>query len=139
MESEHFAWFVVGLLELDGSFALPKLQSGRRVPRLQVMLKEDERVLLEKISAFLRVGKVSLYPAGKGSKGTKPRAHLRIDGKDAVNVLVPFLDRHPFVGPKRQVYERWREVVMILEQGKGVTEAERRFIDELAERVNDRN
>jgi len=54
---------------------------------------------------------------------------------DLANSIVPFFERFPLVGSKRQDFERWRSAVALLERGR-LSDADFATVLALRERMN---
>lgn len=126
--------YIAGFVDGEGCFALKFRRDIRRERKNQpeyfywgiefaVLLRGDDRPLLEGIKATLGCGHISINRSEAARYAVN-----RLD--DLVNKIVPFFERYPLHGKKRFDYELWREAVQIFKRSQQATiigKGERRF------------
>ncbi len=129
--------FIAGFVSGEGSFFITARRAiSRRKPTLQVVcgfsikLRGDDRELIESIHTALGLD-CTIHDRGNG-------AVMLIVRKlsDLTERVIPFFDRYPLRGHKREDYELWRKVVSMVECGEHLTPEGANTILEIKAQMN---
>ena len=114
--------YVAGFVDGEGCFAL-KFRRDVRYERkntpvyfywdieFAIMLRSDDKELLQSILATLRCGRISVNRAGGARYSVQ---HI----EDLVSKIVPFFDQYQLHGKKRFDFELWKEAVQIFQRSQ---------------------
>ncbi len=105
-EDAGFAYWLSGLIDGEGHFAIKAHSRGTHAPYFQLKMRADERGTLDRIRRLLGVGVVSIE-----SKEPNPMAKYVIQDKAGCQRLVDLLDKYPLRAKKQLDYWTWREAV----------------------------
>lgn len=105
-EDAGFAYWLAGLIDGEGHFAIKKHTRGTHAPAFTLKMRADEMGTLEQIERTLRIGSLSL----EKRKGN-PMAKWTVQDKQGCQRLVDLLDKYPLRAKKRLDYATWREAV----------------------------
>jgi len=100
--------YLAGIIEGEGCFTINTCKVSD-APRFAIVLRDDDRVIIEQIKSVLQTNaNVTVEPGGGNDR---PCARLRLGGSDDCMRLIEFLDDNPFKGKKRPQYEIWKKAV----------------------------
>lgn len=116
--------YIAGLADGEGCFVLKFRRDVKRRKSSQsvyfywdaefaMMLREDDRDLLELVKSALGCGRISI-----NSYGGARFAINTID--DLVNIVIPFFKKYPLYGKKQHDLKLWEEGIMILMRNQKV-------------------
>jgi LAGLIDADG endonuclease len=133
--------YVAGFVDGEGCFSVsvhphPTVRYGNRwltAPAFQAYQHRDNVEILHRIQGFFGCGRV--VPKGPNSNVMTYSAYRRTDLE---SVIVPFFERHPLVSNKQKEFERFAEIVRLMQRKAHRTEDGFRRIVELAFAMNQR-
>ena len=105
-EDAGFAYWLAGLIDGEGHFAIKRHSRGTHAPYFQLKMRRDERGTLEIIKRTLGVGTLRDTPAEP-----HPQSVYLIQDKAGCQRLIDLLDKYPLRAKKRLDYQIWREAV----------------------------
>ena len=106
-EDAGFAYWLTGLIDGEGHFAIKAHTRGTHAPYFQLKLRADERGIVERIKRSLGVGTVSIEERSDAN----PMVKYVIQDKAGCQRLVDLLDKYPLRAKKAVDYWMWREAV----------------------------
>ena len=114
-------WFITGLTDAEGSFSAlvkenPKYRLGWRVDLVfQIGLHKKDLELLKLIKKFFGdIGTITTYSDMCAFRVSSP--------KQILEQILPHFDKYPLISQKVSDYLLFREIVMLMLQGKHLTE-----------------
>ena len=122
--------YIVGLTDGEGCFyvniRLPDKRFKRSKPGIEthfyIKLREDERSLLENIQKFFKCGAV--YFQKEKRENHSPCYRFEINAqKDIHDVLIPFFDEHPLKSSKKNNYQIFRQIALMVKSKKHQSES----------------
>ncbi len=131
IDRRDFGNFVSGFTAGEGSFVLRLTLNKKRgwsspTAIFTILLRRDDREILDMIQSYFGVGKVYLVKKSEGDrKDTKPKSCYYV-GRivDLYSVIVPHFDQYPLFAKKRRDFLIWRQAVELLYR---VTRKKRRW------------
>ena len=132
-ESLSREW-VVGFVDGEGCFFVgvnrqPTMKNGWQVlPEFRVVQHERDVAILERLQKFFGCGQITTNHGG--------RKELRIRGVKELAKVVAFFKEHPLRTVKRSSFERFAEVISLMQRGEHLTTEGLARIRELAGRMN---
>lgn len=115
-----FGNWLMGFVDGEGNFSCNK--EGRKGFVFRIILREDDKAILEKIREKLGVGKLFYRDVVRGMNNWNPRyqskerrnryAYTVNSVYDLVNTIVPYFERYQLRAKKRQQYESWRNYLL---------------------------
>ena len=105
-EDSGFAYWLSGLIDGEGHFAIKQHTRGTHAPFFQLKMRADERGTLERIRRSLGVGTITDEP-----REPNPMVKYVIGDKAGCQRLVDLLDKYPLRAKKQIDYWTWREAV----------------------------
>ncbi len=118
---------MVGFIDGEGSFSVSvnkhrTMKSGIEVkPEFEIELRADDREILERVMETIGCG--ILYDCSYERYGWFPHVKYKITStKDMEKYLFPFLDHYPLQAKKKQVYELFRTIILLMRNGGHRTE-----------------
>jgi LAGLIDADG endonuclease len=114
----RFADYMSGVTAGEGCFLLTIAKRPRYVicgAKLVISLRDDDRMLLEKIHKFLGCGVLNEFKI-RGNPNRKDQVRLVVSkAEDLANTIVPHFDRHPLDSAKKaRDFQIWRKGVILL-------------------------
>lgn len=114
--------YIAGFVDGEGCFALKfrrEIKPGRKNKpvyfywdiEFAILLREDDKEILEKIKETLDCGKISLSKRGTARYSVN---HI----EDLIDRIVPFFKKYPLQAKKRLDFELWREAVGIFRRNQ---------------------
>jgi hypothetical protein len=133
--------YVAGFIDGEGCFSVsvhphPTVRYGTRwliAPAFQAYQHRDNVEILHRIQSFFRCGRV--VPKGPNSNVMTYSVYRRTELE---SVIVPFFERHPLVSGKQRDFERFAEIVRLMQRKAHRTEDGFRRIVEVAFAMNQR-
>jgi hypothetical protein len=133
--------YIAGFIDGEGCFSVsvhphPTVRYGNRwliAPAFQAYQHRDNVVILERIRDFFGCGRV--VPKGPRSSVMTYSVYRRYELE---SVIVPFFERHPLVSNKQRDFERFAEVVRLMQVKAHRTEEGFTRIIEIAFAMNQR-
>lgn len=128
-------YYIAGFVDGEGCFALKFRRDVRHERKSKpvyfywdieftILLRGDDRELLEKIKSTFECGNISM-----NNQGAARYAVTNID--DLTNKVVPFFFKYKLFGKKRLDFELWKEAVEIFQRnqrkGTNIHKGENRF------------
>lgn len=118
--------YIVGLTDGEGCFYVNiRKRKSSWSPRIEthfyIKLREDNKDLLDEIMLFFGCGAVYIQ------KETRPN-HLKCyrfeinAHRDIISTLIPFFERHPLQGTKKQDFEIFRDIAFAINSGEHKTQ-----------------
>jgi hypothetical protein len=127
--------WVVGFVDGEGCFYVgvnrqPSMKVGWQVlPEFRVVQHERDVTLLEQLREFFGCGQITVNHGD--------RMELRIRRlKELSERVVPFFEEHPLRTVKRATFDRFAEVIRLMQRGEHLTTEGLARIRELAGRMN---
>ena len=135
-------WYVVGLVEGEGCFAITisrhKSKRLRKDARLifEIELRGDDREILERLQYTLGCG--SLYDLKYERYGWKPHVKYAVKSHaDIFRTIIPFFKKHPLQGKKNKDFLDFCRAAKVVKEKRhlskeGISELEeiRKFMNE---------
>jgi hypothetical protein len=108
---EGFAHWLAGFVDGEGSFVIAKVNNGCLRCFLSLVLRDDDREILEEIQA--RIGGTLAYRTNPSATrpSSNPEMVLQVRRKADCLRLVELFDRYPLRARKRRDFAIWREAV----------------------------
>ena len=110
--------YIRGLVDGEGCFNV-KVWSDKRPNRTYrvevkffIALRDDNYYLLEHIKNFFGCGRIELAVKAHGNKKTQWR-YIVSRKKDLTETIIPFFEKYPLIGAKKQDYNMFKEAVYI--------------------------
>jgi hypothetical protein len=133
--------YVAGFIDGEGCFSVsihphPTVRYGKRwlvAPCFQAYQHRDNVEILEKLKEFFGCGKIA--PKGPNSSVMTYSVYRR---SDLESVIIPFFEQHPMLSMKQRDFEKFSEVVRLMQQKTHQTHSGFRRIVELAFSMNQR-
>lgn len=111
--------YVAGFIDGEGSFSVSigrhkTLKRGLEVrPEFEIEVRADDREILERILITIGCGRI--YDLSYERYGWYPHVKYKItNNRDLVEFLFPFLDQCPLQAKKREVYKRFKTIVLMM-------------------------
>ena len=129
------AQWVVGFVDGEGCFHIgitphEDLKTGVQVlPEFTVVQHERDAVLLHALKTFFGCGVVRSNHGDRMAFRVRRREHL-------IHNIVPFFMKHPLKSKKRVDFEKFRRVVLMMGEGKHLTEDGVAAIRRIAAQMN---
>ena len=127
--------WVVGFVDGEGCFFVgvnrqPTMKVGWQVlPEFRVVQHERDVSVLEQLREFFGCGQITVNHGD--------RKELRIKGLNELSTrVVPFFEAYPLRTVKRTSFERFAEVIRLMQRGEHLTMEGLTQIRELASRMN---
>lgn len=105
-EDAGFAYWLAGLIDGEGHFAIKRHTRGTHAPYFQLRMRADERGTLERIRRTLGTGTIV-----EEEHEPNPMVKFSIGDKAGCQRLVDLLDKYPLRAKKQIDYWTWREAV----------------------------
>lgn len=105
-EDAGFAYWLAGLIDGEGHFAIKKHSRGTHAPYFQLKMRADERGTIDQIKRQLRIGTVSIE-----DREPHPMVKWVVQDKEGCQRLVDLLDKYPLRAKKRIDYRIWRDAI----------------------------
>ena len=105
-EDAGFAYWLSGLIDGEGHFAVKQHARGTHAPYFQLKMRADERMTLERICRTVGAGSVNIQ-----RHEPNPMAQWIIQDRAGCQRLVDLLDKYPLRAKKEIDYWAWREAV----------------------------
>lgn len=102
--------YLSGLITAEATLGVHVNGAGL-LPRLSVMLRRDDRPLLDELRRRTQVGRV--YEETRVTQPRAPAASWHVRGRDELTAMVEILDLSRPKGRKGREYEIWREAVAV--------------------------
>jgi DNA modification methylase len=106
-EDAGFAYWLAGLIDGEGHFAIKKHSRGTHAPYFQLKMRLDERGTIEQIHRHLRIGTIT----EEQRDDANPMVKWTVQDKEGCKRLVDLLDKYPLRAKKRLDYNIWRDAV----------------------------
>ena len=129
-------WYVTGLVEGEGCFHVSftfrkKLKIGIETrPSFSISLSKRDVELLKKIRKFFGCGAIRY-----SSSDHTYRYEVR-SVRDIVKKILPHFEKYPLKGSKKEDFEKFREIVLMVHQNKHLSKKYLPKIIELAYSMN---
>ena len=123
MDNEAFNWHITGFTDGEGSFTtqIGKSKTYRLKyhirPVFAIVLRHDDKEILERIQATLKCGKM-FFNIRFGGRRQHSWIYVVQSRKDLIRYIIPFFDKHPLQTKKSEAYKIWREIVLKLNSRK---------------------
>lgn len=115
----HFDSWIAGFVDGEGCFVINTTKTHLSC-RLTVQLRADDRPVLDRICAYMGVGRVNVtHSPSVADRGFPPLARWDVYRKDDCLTLVRFFDTFPLLGKKGRDYEIWRKAVLLHQEVRG--------------------
>ena len=118
--------YVVGFIDGEGSFSISigkhkTTRSGFDVrPEFEIELRKDDQEILERILITIGCGRI--FDCSYDRYGWFPHAKYKItSNKDLRDYLFPFLDAYSLQAKKREMYKRFKAIVLMVLDKKHLT------------------
>lgn len=105
-EDAGFAYWLAGLIDGEGHFAIKKHSRGTHAPFFQLKMRADEEGTLRAIERRLRIGTIN-----QEEHDPNPLVKWTVQDKEGCQRLVDLLDKYPLRAKKRLDYGIWRDAV----------------------------
>lgn len=119
--------YIVGFIDGEGSFSVSVSRHKtlkRRLeirPQFEIELRADDREILERIRKTLGCG--SIYDLNYDRYGWYPHVKYKVSRiGDLTKKLIPFIDKYPLQAKKKHVYQLFRQIVLLVEAKKHLTD-----------------
>jgi hypothetical protein len=112
-EDAGFAYWLSGLIDGEGHFAIKAHTRGSHAPGFTLKLRADEEGTVRLIHRTLRIGIVSFENRGDAN----PMVKWCVQDKEGCQRLVDLLDKYPLRAKKRVDYTTWREAASVRRSG----------------------
>lgn len=119
--------YIAGFIDGEGSFSISigkhtDMKRGLEVrPEFEIELRADDREILERICATIGCGKI--YDLSYERYGWYPHVKYKIGSiRNMQEYLFPFLDRTPLQAKKKEVYIRFKEIVLMFARKEHLTD-----------------
>jgi len=137
------SWYIVGLVEGEGCFAVTiskhKTKRLKKDVRLifEIELRGDDKEILEKLQYTLGCG--NLYYLKYERYGWKPHIKYAIKShKEIFRFLIPFFKKYPLQGKKRKDFKDFCRVALLIKRKRHLTEEGIKKIEEIRKFMNER-
>lgn len=105
-EDAGFGYWLSGLIDGEGHFAIKQHSRGSHAPAFGLKLRADDLGILQIIQRHLGIGTITTE-----DKEPNPMARWNVHDKAGCQRLVDLLDKYPLRAKKRMDYRLWREAV----------------------------
>ncbi|WP_377324718.1 DNA methyltransferase [Pimelobacter simplex] len=105
-EDAGFAYWLAGLIDGEGHFAIKRHTRGTHAPHFTLKMRADEAGTLEMIQRKFGHGTI------QKDSGTNPMLRWTLGDKAACQALVELLDKYPLRAKKMVDFWTWREAVI---------------------------
>ncbi len=132
--------YIAGFVDGEGSFHIafqrrPDLRFGwQAIPEFHISQNYTSRSVLEEIKNFLNCGYVKNNDAA--GKRDKTKVYVVRNRQDLLQKIIPFFEQNPLRTEKRNDFEVFKRVVLMLENNKHQDLENFREIVELAYSMN---
>jgi LAGLIDADG DNA endonuclease family protein len=114
--------YIVGLTDGEGCFYVNiRDRNPRWVPKIQnhfyIKLREDNKELLEEVKESFGCGAVYIQKETRPNHSTCYRFEIN-SHRDILGVVIPFFEKHPLHGTKRNDFQIFREVAFAVKRGE---------------------
>ena len=120
--------YVAGFVDGEGSFSISigkdsEYRRGVQVrAEFEIELRADDQEILERILVTIGCGRI--YDCSYDRYGWYPHSKYKITGaQDMIDYLFPFFDKHKLQAKKAQVYELFKQVVLMYRRKEHLTDA----------------
>ena len=111
--------YIIGFVDGEGCFcvSVSKHKTLRRRieirPMFEIELRSDDREILERIKDTLKCG--NIYTLKYKRYDWQEHVKFKVSNiSELVGTLIPFFDKYPLQGKKKEVYKRFRSVVLMM-------------------------
>lgn len=125
---EWSSWFA-GLVDGEACFSLGKNNGHWFKAEFRILMRADDRPMMEEIRRTLGFGSIRSRP---GNKGSKPCVIFSVDHRRDQMKLVQLFDQFPLRSRKRRDYEVWRTFVLLHQDRRNANNPE---IEELIKEI----
>lgn len=136
-------YYVTGFIDGEGSFSVSigkhkTLKRGLEVrPEFEIEVRADDKEILERILITIGCGRI--YDLSYERYGWYPHVKYKItSSKDLIEFLFPFLDNCPLQAKKKEVYQRFKAIVLIVRRKEHLTDKGFKKIIKLREEIRTR-
>jgi len=136
-------WYIVGLVEGEGCFAVTiskhKTKRLKKDVRLifEIELRGDDKEILERLQYTLGCG--NLYDLKYERYGWKPHVKYAVKShKEIFKCLIPFFKKYPLQGKKRKDFKDFCRVALLIKRKRHLTEEGIKEIEEIRKFMNER-
>lgn len=135
--------YVAGFIDGEGSFSVSvgrhkTLKRGLEVrPEFEIEVRADDREILERI--LITIGRGHIYDLSYERYGWYPHVKYKItSNKDLVEFLFPFLDSYPLQAKKKEVYKRFKDIVLMMHRKEHLSDRGFAKIIKLRQEIRER-
>ncbi len=135
--------YVAGFIDGEGSFSVSigrhkTLKRGLEIrPEFEIEVRADDREILERILITIGCGRI--YDLSYERYGWYPHVKYKItNNKDLTKFLFPFLDKCPLQAKKKEVYKRFKTIVLKVKQKEHLTDKGFKKIIKIREEIRAR-
>ncbi|HEC30564.1 MAG TPA: hypothetical protein ENI66_00935 [Candidatus Yonathbacteria bacterium] len=119
--------YVVGFVDGEGSFSVSigkhkTTKSGFEVrPEFEIELRADDQPILERVLITIGCGRI--YDLSYDRYGWYPHVKYKVNNRtDLINIVFPFFDKHKPQAKKAEVYEFFKEIVLMMDRKEHLTD-----------------
>lgn len=122
--------YIVGLTDGEGCFLVQIRTDYRIVLRYFITQRFDNKVLLDKVADFFKVGYV--YCKFQGNDKTKTTFVYEVTKQDDIqSVIVPFFKDHSLQGVKQKSFERFARIAEIVKNRQDTRKLTKEELEEV--------
>ena len=111
-------YYVVGLTDGEGSFTAyirsPKKEHGSKSYRVEchyyIKLRDDDRLLLENVKKFFRIGRISFQRENRPNHHHMYRFEVT-NLNDLQNVIIPFFEKYKLQSKRIKDFELFKKIL----------------------------
>lgn len=129
LSPEWCSWFA-GLVDGEGCFTLKKNRGRWMLPELRILMRADDKPMMEEIRTTLGFGYV--YGSRVRPDGKNSMCSFRVSHRRDLLALVRLFDVYPLRSRKRRDYEIWRVAVLLHQDRKNAVQV---HVAELMEQI----
>lgn len=107
---QAFNHWLAGFIDGEGYFDIRPTKNRAFYCRFVLVLRADEKLILEEIVTRTQLGSISIRHRGRD--GASPQIEWYLCTKKDCKSLVELLDAHPLRAKKKRDYELWRQAVL---------------------------
>lgn len=117
--------YIVGLTDGEGCFYVNvRDRNSRWSPKVEthfyIKLREDDKELLEQVKQHFGCGGVYFQNEKRPNHACCYRFEIH-SHRDITEVLIPFFEKHPLLSSKKQDFEIFRQIALMVHEGKHKT------------------
>ncbi|RJO62345.1 hypothetical protein C4544_00025 [candidate division WS5 bacterium] len=122
--------YIVGLTDGEGCFVVQIRTDYRIVLRYFITQRFDNKILLDKVAEFFKIGYV--YRKFQGNDKTKTTFVFEVTKQDDIqNVIIPFFKNNHLQGIKRNSFERFASIAEIVKNRQDTRKLSREELEKV--------